>query len=163
MTEEGVSDPPTTKRLRRYDLVTNYRCGSAVEEMERSDIDGEWIRYEEYEQLAAQLAATHAASQSEDPCFDRVMEAIANAQRPLQAQLAATHAAIRALPYYSMAPSFVVVRKVNALNCSTGVIEDGESGHWVKYEDLETALARLLGDPAQQKTYEDLDARVDNQ
>lgn len=30
----------------RYDLITNYRCGSAIEEMERSD-DGEWVRFED--------------------------------------------------------------------------------------------------------------------
>ena len=32
--------------LKRYDLVTNYRCGSSIEEMEPSD-DGEWVRYEQ--------------------------------------------------------------------------------------------------------------------
>lgn len=32
--------------MKRYDLITNYRCGSAVEEMEPAD-DGEWVRYEE--------------------------------------------------------------------------------------------------------------------
>lgn len=34
----------------RYDLVTNYRCGSSIEEMEHSD-DGEWIRYEDVEAM----------------------------------------------------------------------------------------------------------------
>jgi len=29
----------------RYNLVTNYRCGSAIEEMEQDD-DGEWARWE---------------------------------------------------------------------------------------------------------------------
>jgi hypothetical protein len=32
--------------VKRYDLVTNYRCGSAIEEMEPSD-DGDWVRYED--------------------------------------------------------------------------------------------------------------------
>ena len=36
--------------MRRYDLMTNYRCGSAIEEMEPSD-DGEWIRYDDIEHL----------------------------------------------------------------------------------------------------------------
>jgi len=30
----------------RFDLVTNYRAGSSIEEMERAD-DGEWVRYED--------------------------------------------------------------------------------------------------------------------
>jgi hypothetical protein len=30
----------------RYDLITNYRCGSSIEEMEESD-DGVWVRYED--------------------------------------------------------------------------------------------------------------------
>lgn len=46
-----------------------------------------------YRAGSAQLAATRAAPQGDDPCFDRVMEAITNAQRQQQAQLAATHAA----------------------------------------------------------------------
>lgn len=32
--------------MKRYDLITNYRAGSSIEEMEPSD-DGEWVRYEE--------------------------------------------------------------------------------------------------------------------
>ena len=32
----------------RYDLITNYRAGSSIEEMERAD-DGEWVRYEDVE------------------------------------------------------------------------------------------------------------------
>ena len=36
--------------------MTNYRCGSTIEEMERAD-DGEWVRYEDVERvLAAWLA-----------------------------------------------------------------------------------------------------------
>jgi hypothetical protein len=44
----GDGDPPREVRPQRYDLVTNYRCGSSIEEMERSE-DGEWIRYEDVE------------------------------------------------------------------------------------------------------------------
>lgn len=40
--------------MKRYDLITNYRCGSAIEEMEPSD-DGEWVRYED---VAAVRAGT---------------------------------------------------------------------------------------------------------
>jgi hypothetical protein len=36
--------PERDTRPQRYDLVTNYRCGDAIEEMEPSD-DGEWVRY----------------------------------------------------------------------------------------------------------------------
>ena len=34
--------------IQRYDLITNYRCGSTIEEMESSD-DGEWVRWEDVE------------------------------------------------------------------------------------------------------------------
>lgn len=34
------------EKLDRHDLVTNYRCGSAIEEMERAD-DGEWVRIDD--------------------------------------------------------------------------------------------------------------------
>lgn len=39
---------------KRYDLVTNSRCGSSIEEMERSD-DGEWVRYEELQAAFREL------------------------------------------------------------------------------------------------------------
>jgi hypothetical protein len=39
---------------KRYDLITNYRCGSAIEEMEPSD-DGEWVRYEDVEDYITAL------------------------------------------------------------------------------------------------------------
>lgn len=42
---------------KRYDLVTNYRAGSSIEEMERSD-DGEWIRWED---VASAIAAQQRA------------------------------------------------------------------------------------------------------
>lgn len=32
--------------MRRYDLITNYRCGSSIEEMEPAD-EGDWVRYED--------------------------------------------------------------------------------------------------------------------
>ena len=32
--------------MKRYDLVTNYRCGASIEEMEPAD-DGEWVRFED--------------------------------------------------------------------------------------------------------------------
>lgn len=31
---------------KRYDMVTNYRCGQSVDELEPSD-DGEWVRFED--------------------------------------------------------------------------------------------------------------------
>ncbi len=52
------------KEQKRYDLVTNYRAGSAIEEMERSD-DGEWIRFEDVE---ADLAAVRAQLTHYDGC-----------------------------------------------------------------------------------------------
>jgi len=70
----------------------------------------------------------------------------------LRAQLAATHAAIRALPRYEFNYDW--------------------DGGWMKPDDAVTGedayvrwddLARLLGDPAQQKTHEELDSRVDSQ
>jgi hypothetical protein len=51
-TPNGVSE----RAIHRYDLITNYRCGSAIEEMEPSD-DGEWVRYEEFEALLMELSA----------------------------------------------------------------------------------------------------------
>ncbi len=45
----------------RYDLITNYRCGSSIEEMERAD-DGEWIRWEAVEAEIAALRAQLAES-----------------------------------------------------------------------------------------------------
>lgn len=46
--------PTQTEALKRYDLRTNYRAGSSIEEMERDD-DGKWIRYEDV--ASALLAA----------------------------------------------------------------------------------------------------------
>ncbi len=40
--------------MNRYDLITNYRCGSSIEEMERSD-DGEWVRVEDVQKQLEQL------------------------------------------------------------------------------------------------------------
>jgi hypothetical protein len=59
-----VSDTaPEGGQMARYDLVTNYRCGSAIEEMEPSD-DGEWVRYEDIQsQLAAQSSRLRSLEQ----------------------------------------------------------------------------------------------------
>ena len=51
-THEPVTNQTRTD-VQRYDLVTNHRCGSSIEEMERAD-NGEWIRYED---VAARLVA----------------------------------------------------------------------------------------------------------
>jgi len=32
--------------MKRYDLITNFRCGASIEEMELAD-EGEWVRYED--------------------------------------------------------------------------------------------------------------------
>jgi hypothetical protein len=48
--------------LPRYDLVTNYRAGGSIEEMERSDEYGDWCRFEDVE---AHLRAVEAAHQQE--------------------------------------------------------------------------------------------------
>lgn len=37
--------------LKRFDLITNNRCGDSIEEMEPSD-DGEWVRFEDVAPLA---------------------------------------------------------------------------------------------------------------
>ena len=47
----------------RYDMVTNYRCGTSVEELEPSD-DGEWVRYEDVQDENDMLRAH--AGQFED-------------------------------------------------------------------------------------------------
>lgn len=59
LTAARVALPPPLEpqELKRYDLVVNYRAGSSIEEMERSD-DGEWVRYED---VVQQLDATAAA------------------------------------------------------------------------------------------------------
>jgi hypothetical protein len=36
-----------SRKIPRYDLVTNYRCGDAIEELERNDTGGEWVRWED--------------------------------------------------------------------------------------------------------------------
>jgi hypothetical protein len=54
--ESSVESPrdliDRARLIQRYDLVTNYRCGSSIEEMERSD-DGEWMRWEDVAALLA--------------------------------------------------------------------------------------------------------------
>jgi len=44
----GETARERTAKVQRYDLMTNYRCGSTIEERERSD-DGEWVRFEDIE------------------------------------------------------------------------------------------------------------------
>lgn len=46
--------------LKRYDLVTNYRAGSSIEEMELAD-DGEWVRWESVEERVRALEAEREA------------------------------------------------------------------------------------------------------
>ena len=40
-----MSDKTALPEMQRYDLVTYYRGGTSIEEMERSD-DGEWVRWD---------------------------------------------------------------------------------------------------------------------
>ena len=70
---------------KRYDLITNYRCGSSIEEMELAD-DGEWVRWESVE---AELSALRAEQ-------TRLREALEAAVRGIddvaaQASLCAHH------------------------------------------------------------------------
>ena len=60
----GQEEPPAPPvlALKRYDLVTNYRAGSSIEEMEPAD-DGEWVRYEDIE---AALKAAPPVMHDED-------------------------------------------------------------------------------------------------
>ena len=46
--------------VKRYDLVTNYRCGSSIEEMERNDEDGEWLRWEAALEMTDRIRLEHA-------------------------------------------------------------------------------------------------------
>lgn len=46
--------------MKRYDLLTNYRCGSSIEEMELSD-DGEWVRWEDVLEMHDRLVAERDA------------------------------------------------------------------------------------------------------
>jgi hypothetical protein len=38
--------PGPVSPVRRYDMVTNYRCGESIDELERAD-EGEWVRWED--------------------------------------------------------------------------------------------------------------------
>ena len=60
--EAMTPTPPVPEMTtKRYDLITNHRCGSSIEEMEPSD-DGEWIRYDTVaDVLASERAALAAA------------------------------------------------------------------------------------------------------
>ena len=57
--------------MKRYDLVTNYRCGSAIEEMERNDEDGEWVRYEDVSPAAGRV--TNAGQQATSPAPENLI------------------------------------------------------------------------------------------
>lgn len=58
-----MSEDARTRDMQRFDLVTNYRCGSSIEEMEPSD-NGDWVRFDdvrrEIQSLREQLAALTA-------------------------------------------------------------------------------------------------------
>lgn len=41
--------------MQRYDIVTNYRCGQSVEEMEKAE-DGEWMRVPSCDDCQHQIA-----------------------------------------------------------------------------------------------------------
>ncbi len=60
---------PAPQERKRYDLITNYRAGSAIEEMERAD-DGEWIRFEDVQAELADLTAVRAQLEQAD--FERL-------------------------------------------------------------------------------------------
>lgn len=45
---------------KRYDLVTNYRCGSSIEEMEPAD-DGEWVRWDDLLTATDRIRLEHEA------------------------------------------------------------------------------------------------------
>lgn len=55
-----MSDPTREPETRRYDLVTNFRAGASIEEMEPSD-DGEWVRWDTYLELHDRLKLEHDA------------------------------------------------------------------------------------------------------
>jgi len=67
--------------MTRYDLITNYRAGASIEEMEPSD-DGEWVRYEDVEadltrlrtelDAISALVSPHVDADPTDTVVDRV-------------------------------------------------------------------------------------------
>lgn len=62
---EGQAASLGLGQIRRYDLRTNYRCGSSIEEMEQDD-DGDWVRYED---IAALLASERTARQQAEQAW----------------------------------------------------------------------------------------------
>lgn len=64
MSEQRTAGKPV---VQRYDLVTNYRCGSSIEEMERAD-NGEWVRYDDVVAAIGDLAAQLTAAETWYPC-----------------------------------------------------------------------------------------------
>jgi hypothetical protein len=53
------------EKVQRFDLVPNYRCGSVIDEMERS-ADGDWVRYEDVAEALAREAAALLEPVGED-------------------------------------------------------------------------------------------------
>jgi hypothetical protein len=116
-----VSDQP----LKRYDMVTNYRCGSSIEEMEPSD-DGEWMRFEDHERLAAQLAAIRrydsiVEMERADDYGDWVRweDVAALLSVRLQAERAPR-------PFYALAERIVVALRPEAQKIGGGHLAEGE-------------------------------------
>lgn len=66
--------------MKRYDLRTNYRCGSAIEEMEPAD-DGEWVRFDEAEAALRDLKEQNQ-SRVDDSQYDQPL-AIAVSNEPV--------------------------------------------------------------------------------
>jgi len=134
-------------------VLTLAQCHA--EDSESMDRNDERDRRDgrEVQKLAAQLAATHAApleplvAANLNTWLKEECERQHARAGEAEAQMAATHAAIRALPRYSL----------NRLDPSMMGRTPSEHGEWVEFE----ALARLLGDPAQQTKHEDLESRVD--
>jgi len=144
-----VSDQPT-EAMRAYEwrgvYTSCFICGG-VESMGHKP-GCPWL-------AAAQLAATHAelkAAQVETSVY-------ADSCHEATAQLAAMHAAIRALPRYQL--------HVNVARLEPRLVpfdnDPNEMGAFIKAEDLELALNRLLGDPEgpRQTEIQDDQSRVD--
>jgi len=74
----SVLAPVGESMIQRYDLVTNYRCGSTIEEMERSD-DGEWVRWEAVQERIHALEADVAELESLREKMSSLLTRTANA------------------------------------------------------------------------------------
>lgn len=58
-----MSDP------QRYDMVTNYRCGQSVDELEKVD-DGEWVRWEDVQAEVERLRVRLDLPTTGEECCD---------------------------------------------------------------------------------------------